>query len=147
MESWYSVLHLLYGACMFIPQTRFCFGDMYRRGHHVLRPVFLATANVCIHWQLPSHGIFPGRTCLQTHMSEGRTFLQGAIIGAVPHFSIEELSELATLMESGCSKKISSFEVSSCLPVCVWLFHFRSFSLRFNSTVPPWVSAVTCALS
>ena len=61
--------------------------------------------------KLEAQTIFPGRTCLQTHKSEGRTFPQGAILGAVPFFSDAELSGLALMMDSGCSKNISSWEI------------------------------------
>ena len=61
--------------------------------------------------KLDSHGPFSGRTCLQTHKSEGRTFPQGAILDAVPFFSQEELLGLARMMDAGCSKNIASWEV------------------------------------
>lgn len=61
--------------------------------------------------KLPDHRIFPGYTCLQTRKSEGRSFPQGAIVGAVPFFQSDELQGLAAMMDAGCSKMLSSWEV------------------------------------
>ena len=61
--------------------------------------------------KIPDHQVFPGYTCLQTRKSEGRSFPQGAIVGAVPFFSPAELHGLAQMMDAGCSKLLSSWEI------------------------------------
>ena len=60
--------------------------------------------------KIPDHQVFPGYTCLQTRKSEGRSFPQGAIVGAVPFFAPEEIRGLAQMMDAGCSKLLSSWE-------------------------------------
>ena len=84
-----------------------CSGDgiTYRDLSFWLRKMFVFIGKI------PGQSVFPGYTCLQTRKSEGRSFPQGAIVGAVPFMCTEELHRLAVMMDAGYSKILTSWEI------------------------------------
>ena len=58
----------------------------------------------------PEHAVFPGQPCNVTLKTEGRALPQGAINGAIPRFSIDELFDFGELLIGGCSKHLASWE-------------------------------------
>ena len=59
---------------------------------------------------LPNHGIFPGLTDNVRLKTEAKALPQGAIVGAIPRFALDELHEFASLCNQGCSKHLSTWE-------------------------------------
>ena len=84
-----------------------CSGDgiTYRDLSFWLRKMFVFIGKI------PGQSVFPGYTCLQARKSEGRSFPQGAIVGAVPFMCTEELHRLAVMMDAGYSKILTSWEI------------------------------------
>lgn len=60
--------------------------------------------------KIPEHGVFPGFTDQYRLKTEGRALPQGAIVGAIPLFAVDELLQSAELLADGCSKHLSTWE-------------------------------------
>ena len=52
----------------------------------------------------------PGFTDNVRLKTEGKALPQGAIVGAIPRFALDELHDFASLCNQGCSKHLSTWE-------------------------------------
>ena len=56
--------------------------------------------------KIHGHGVFPGSTDNWRLKAEGRALPQGAIVGTIPCFEVDELLQCAELLAGGCSKHL-----------------------------------------
>ena len=84
--------------------------DISAGGHTFRDLVFWIRRMLVFVQKRPNHQIFPGKACNFTLKTEGRALPQGAIIGAIPRFSIDELVDFGELLCGGCTRSLTSWE-------------------------------------